>query len=211
MTSEMTCPERSDICAPELGAYDRTIDRLRTFPSERKWPANGPEAVHPYFAALLHVPPVADHVTALGEFFANAATRPSTYSAADREWADLVLAHVLGWNRVFYSHMTDAVAAGVRPLAIKALRDDAIGDLTPDEASLRDYVVAVHDGCVDEDAYRAIQHRFGPRGAVEYTAFIGYLLMNFRVMQAFRVPNRTDREVNERLNRLIAVPPASAM
>ena len=80
--------------------------------------------------------------------------------------------------------MLDAVAVGVRPEAIGALvagRDD---ELTPDERQLADYVRHVVSRSVTQEEYDALEGRFGVRGAVEYTAWVGHLTMTALVVLA---------------------------
>ena len=183
----------------EQAAHDRAVERVGRLSPVRSWPATGPGEVHPYYAALLQAPPIADHISALSEWFGAGATFP----AVVREWADLVLARELDWNRAFYSHLETALAAGVRGEAARAAWERRTDTLTPEEHELASYLVAVARGTVTPEAAQAIRARYGERMAVEITAFAGYLLLNFRVMQALDVPDRTAEEVAELIERLL--------
>src|SRR5262245_29596088 len=106
---------------------------------------------------------------------------------------------------VYYAHIWDAVAAGVRPEASKAVRQGRDEDLTRDELQLAGYVRQVLHGTVTSESYRAIEQRLGRRGAVEYTALITFLIMTIRTMQAFGTQDAFPREfVDDLIDLVIA-------
>jgi len=158
----------------------------------------------PYFAALLNSPLIAEHIIELGVVYRWHGTQGDSYGHRDRVWADLVLGRQME-NGTFYAFMCDAVAFGVRPAAIEALWRGRENELTDDERELTAYVREVVSQSVREESYRRLEERMGSRGAVEYTAFVGHLLMTLTLMKAFDSINFvvSDAEIEERLAGLL--------
>jgi hypothetical protein len=161
----------------------------------------GKKAGH-YFGALLNSPRFALNRAQFSTLIRTAGERPGTYSHADREVVDQVLAALLGTNYFLSMHISDAVAAGVRLEAIVAIRDGRDQDLTEDELLLATYIRQVATGTVKDETYDAMEKRIGVRGVVEYTILITGLLMTMRQMQAFNVPQPSDDEVEAMIDRL---------
>lgn len=88
---------------------------------------------------------------------------------------------------VFFEHLSPAVDAGVRPEAVKALLEGDRNALTEDECLETDFILAVVDGHLDDEAFRRVEAQLGASGAVEYAAFIGFLQMTIRLFQAFDI------------------------
>jgi hypothetical protein len=95
--------------------------------------------------------------------------------------------------------MLDAVAVGVRPEAIKALRERRDADLTEHELRLAAYMRGMIARTVTREAYRELEQRLGVRGAVEYAALVGHLLMTARIIQALGVAQPSVEEIGARL------------
>lgn len=192
MTRPVGAPERDALLPEELEAHDRVMAR---FVEDR-----GLAKPVPYFAALLNSPLIADHISELGVVYRSRGTRGDSYGSADRVWVDLVLGRQLE-NGTFYAFMPHAVAYGVRPQAIEALWREQEDALTAEERQLTEYVRAVVSHTVTDEAYAGIERRFGTRGAIEYTAFIGHLLMTLTLMKALGTINypTTDEQIEERL------------
>jgi AhpD family alkylhydroperoxidase len=183
-------------CDPaELDAYDRVIARSGPLPPGAE---PGTEA-GPYFGVLQHSPRLADGLSALGVAFRELAARPGGYATADFEWIDIVLAHDLGCTAVLCAHAPAAVAAGVRPEAIRAVHEDRDGDLADDERALAEAIRAVDRGTGDAGTIALLRERFGERGAVEYCALIGYIGLSARMTLAFGLPAPTGEQVDELL------------
>jgi hypothetical protein len=187
-------PSRDEVPEHEREAYDMVVQR-----SAGKF-----GSLPPYHAALLTSPPFGAALNQLGRLARTAGERPGTYSHADREFVDQVLSADWGTNVVQRLHVPDALAVGVRAEAIEALRSGHEERLTPDEQLLAGYIRAVVNGTVTDDAYEAIERRLGPRGAVEYTVFIGFLSMTIRLFQAFGMPDPDDAEIAQLLSELQA-------
>ena len=204
-------PDRESVDPEERPAYDRVIRRQTAYrydEFEKILPAAAAEGlpgdrIQPYFGALLNSPLIADHISELGVVHRTRGERSDSYTHADREWADMVLSQEMGCNMVYVVHMPDAVAVGVRPEAIKALREGRYEDMTPEERQLAEYVRAVLDGQVTEEMFKGVQERLGVRGVVEYTAIVTHLIMTLRMIQAFGVPEPSDSDVDDMLARLL--------
>ena len=201
MNRSPSAPDREDVAPHELAAYDRTVERISGYSEARKWGA-GPSGIQPYYAMLLNSPEVADHVSGIPAVLRRRAATGEFPNDAQLEWADLVAARDMKWNRAFYSHVAEALGAGVRPEAIKALMNDRVEDLTDDERRLADYIGKVQRGTVADEDYAWLEAQVGTRGAVEYTVFVGFLMLNFRAMQAFGIADRSDQEVADLVEQL---------
>ena len=139
-------PDRSQIAEEELEAYDRVVRSRAAY--TRRSEAGKADV---FYGALLNSPTLADLLNDSVRYLVGAAAR-GTFSHADREWVDMVLAQELGWDAVFYGHMPDAVALGVRPEAIKALRTQRDEDLDSGRASARGVIRRVLNGTVTAES-----------------------------------------------------------
>jgi carboxymuconolactone decarboxylase family protein len=180
-------PADGDVSGEEREDYDRVIER-----TSRVHGLDGIAAT--YFGALLQSPPLAATLVQLGTGIRQGQLR-GTYTDAERELMDIVLAVELGDNAILAVHIPDAVAVGVRPDAIAAIIERCDNDLTDDERQLAEYARAFVAGSVDDTSYASIRDRFGDRGAVEFTILLGFLLMTIRLWQAFGVPQPSDEEI----------------
>jgi alkylhydroperoxidase family enzyme len=179
-------PGAEDFERPEdREAYAAVVDRF-----------GGPEAVSPYFGALLNAPPFAAGLARMGTLVRLAGEREGTYSHVEREFVDQVLAADWQTNVVQKTHIPDALAVGVRMEAIDALRAGREEDLTDEERALADYIRKVVSGGVDDKARDAIEQRMGRRGMVEYTIFIALLQLIMRMYQAFGLPDPAQEEID---------------
>ena len=198
----LTKPDRSDVPEQEREHYDLVVARdphmvIDLDPAD---PWYEPEYMGGYFGMLLNSPPLAAALTRLSVLVRTTGGREGTYSHVDREFVDQVLSVDWGTNIVMRTHLPDALAAGVRPEAILALREGREEDLTEDEQLLARYVRQVVDGGVTDETFRAIRDRLGSdRGVLEYTLFIGVLQLTMRMMQALGVRDVPDEEFDAML------------
>jgi hypothetical protein len=126
-----------------------------------------------------------------------------SYTDAERELVDVVLGTDFSYNGIHTVHLPDAIAVGVRPEAIAAIRSGDESALTPDERQIADYARQVVSGGVTDESYAAMSARMGERGALEFTVFVGFLLMTFRLWQALGVPDPTDSEIDRLMEGLL--------
>lgn len=196
MPRPLPAPARDQVAAEERSAYDTVVARFR----EPGWISeDGEPRLDPHFGTLLHSPPFAEFRAQLSSLVRTAGERDNTYSHADREFVDQVLAAHLGTNVVQRRHIPDGLAAGVRIEAIDALRAGDDTALTEDERLLATYIRQVVDGTVDDATFDALQERLGTRGLVEYTFFITVLQMTMRMYQAFGCEDPSDADIDRLL------------
>jgi alkylhydroperoxidase family enzyme len=182
-------PSRDDVDDAEREAYDRVVERTAR--------VHGLESIQArYFGALLNAPPLGDVLVRFGKLMREGQLRGS-YTDADRELVDIVLATDLGYNGILDVHVPDALAVGVRPEAIEAVRKRREHELTEEERQIVDYSRQVVNGTVTDESHAALVERLGRRGALEFTVFVGFLLMTVRLWQALGVPDPTDEEIDE--------------
>src|ERR1700761_5051069 len=111
---------RGTFSGTELENYDSVIERMvrmrSTIPEVApQFDAEiGAPDIGEYWGALLHSPPLAALTIGMGRFVRTAADRGDTYSHADREFVDQVLAADWKTNVVQGHHVPDAVSTGVR-------------------------------------------------------------------------------------------------
>lgn len=185
-------PAREDVPAADRADFDLVFERC----------AEKFGGFTPYHGAIVNSPPFGAALNALGRLARTAGEREGTYTHAEREFVDQVLSADFGTNVLQRIHLPDAVATGVRPEAIRALREGREEELDEDERFLATYIRAVVRGAVDDAGYAALVERMGPRGAVEYTIFIGFLLMTIRLWQAFGMEDPSQAEVGAMLDAL---------
>jgi hypothetical protein len=199
-------PDRSQIRPEDLESYDYVIERLGSLTEEYR--TFGPGAYH---GALLNAPQAAAALNRLGAVARTGSLRGS-YSDAERELADVVLSVDLDYNGVLPLHLPDMFAVGVRPDAIDAIRSGREAELEPDELELVRYVRAVANGDVTDELFDAMVNRWGLSGAVDYTAFVCFLLCTMRMWSAMGVRSPSNAEIDELIAGLrngdVTVPPA---
>ena len=206
MTRNPPLPKREDVAADELEAYDQVIARQKWYSYDKLTEQLGDETeglpgaeIQPYFANLLNSPWLAYYISELGVIYRRAGESGESYEHADREWVDQVVGLELRQNFVPFAHLLDAVAVGVRPEAIKALREGRDDLLTSEELQLTQYIRQYINGTVTDSMFAAMQERMSPRALVELTAFIGHLLLTIRTQQAIGVPDVSAEQVDDLL------------
>ncbi len=190
-------PDRSEFSDDaELAAYDEVsgfADRLR------KMRVGGDGGYH---ESLLQIPIVAASVIKLGGAIVANVGNGETFTHADREWLDQVVAAELKTEIMQPAHVPMALAAGVRPEAIAALRSGQSDVLTEREAILAEFVREVVGGRVDNKVWSRLETILGQRGTLEYALFALHIQLNTRLMQALQTtPPPTSDEVDELLRR----------
>jgi hypothetical protein len=197
----MKQPPRAGFGDEELDAYDAVLARM--VPMRNTVPGLEPTFdeeigapdVGEYWGALLHSPLLAAIAIQMGRFVRTAADRGESYSHADREFVDQVLAADWRTNVVQGHHVPDAVSTGVRIEAIEALRAGRDEDLTDDERLLAAFIRATVAGEVDDDLFARMRQRLGSRGLIEYAGFILWLQWIIRMMQVLDCHDPDDGEV----------------
>ena len=122
-------PLRTEVAAEDLAAYDRVVERAAD-PDRQLFvlaqQASGTEVPVEqdagYYGRLLLAPEMAYHLSEIGRLARGVGDRGDSYSHAERELVDQVLSADMHTNVIQVHHIPDALAAGVRLEAIKALR-----------------------------------------------------------------------------------------
>jgi hypothetical protein len=185
-------PQRADVSPEERVYWDRAVRRSTGDPVPDTFDLD------PYFGALMASPPLCAIASELGVFMRNAGNRPHTYTHAQREFVDQVLAVDMQTNIVQRTHIPSALSTGVRLDAIKALRSGHEEDLNAEEQLLARYIRQVMGGTVDDATSAAVERLMGSeRGLVEYTAFILWLHWIMRMMQALIVNEVGDDQIEQ--------------
>lgn len=190
-------PRRENVSADEHPAYDSIVSRFRAWFEAGDAPPEEHFEVGTYFGALLNSPNMCSLASQMGSFFRNVGNGEGSYSHADREFVDQVLADEFKSNVVQHVHIIDAVKSGVRIEAIEALRHGRYDELDEDEKLLDRYIRQVVRGTVDDETYGRMMQRLGTRGLVEYTGFILWLQWIMRMMETLKTGTLTDAEVDD--------------
>ena len=181
----------------ELAAYDSVTEReVGLFKQFQHDESLGAPNVGEYWGALLNSPRMTAIAGQMGNFVRTAGERPDSYKHWERELVDQVLSADWKTNVVQGLHVPDAVSAGVRIEAIEAIRYGHEEDLNDDERLLVRYIRAVVNGEVDDELFATMKGRMGPRGVIDYSAFIMWLSWIMRMMQVLDTPAVSDSELD---------------
>jgi hypothetical protein len=187
-------PDRSSLPEDERADFDRYMARARAARDDHPG-----DVIPPYFGAILNSPPLAAGLMGLGKTVRQRGLEGGTYTHAQREWVDQVLCADWKTNVVQGIHIPDGLAVGVRLEAIVALREGREDELDDEERLLADHIRRVESGTVTDASYAAVEAHMGKRAALEYTVFIGFLIMTIRLHQALGVPDPSDAEIDRML------------
>jgi len=157
---------------PELDPEQLSADQRRVYDAI----ASGPRAgVRGPFLALIHVPELADRIQHLGEYLRYGTSFPPRLS----ELVILSTARHYTCQYEWHAHEPHAQNGGLAQGVIDAIKaGQRPPSLQGDEAAVYDYTVELlRNGKVSDAAYQRVVGLFGPRGAVELAALIGYYIM----------------------------------
>jgi 4-carboxymuconolactone decarboxylase len=141
---------------------------------------NGP------YAPMLHQPLIAEPAQKLGEFVRYKTSLPQRLS----ELAILLVARHHDCEFEWLQHQRIALASGVTPALVEAIRTDAmVPRLDADELHIYQFSKALLEtNHVPESIYIDVRDRFGVIGAVELTALLGYYTFIAFTLNAHEVP-----------------------
>jgi hypothetical protein len=195
MSWPLTFPPRDSFDPADreaLQAYDSVVQRAQRM-------GHTIETGYSYYGRLLWSPVLSHLLSELGRTVRSLGNRGDSYTHADREFVDQVLAVDLQTNVVQKRHVPDALSTGVRLEAIEALRERRETDLSAGERELADFIRSVISGKMDTKSWDRIESRMGKRGAVDYTIFILYLQLTMRLHQAVGMPEFPESELTRML------------
>jgi hypothetical protein len=191
-------PSRDEIALDDLQAYAEVLLRARSRADVN------PEESGGIYGRFLLAPRMAAGFSSVGSAMRTNSNRDDSYTHADREWVDQVLSVLMRSNVLQPMHLADAIAVGVRPEAIEALRSGREAELTEGERQLMEFIECVYTGTMTADVWNGIEVRMGERGVVEYALAVLYIAMGTRLYQVAGMPDPSNAEVDEWLEGYLA-------
>lgn len=197
-------PSRADIPAEELPEYDHMVARTDqgfTMASKVEM-IDGQPYGKPHFDAMTVSPVLAAHVSRMGRAIMARQGAPGTFSGADHEMIDLLLALDSGYYALLAGHTPNAIAYGVRIDAIEAIRDGREDEvLNADEKQQVEFIRAVRDGTMTDDIWERMETRLGTtRGVVEFVYFVLLLQLHHKFCWAVGNPEMSREAFAQMLN-----------
>jgi 4-carboxymuconolactone decarboxylase len=123
------------------------------------------------FNAMLRSPTLADWFQKIGAYIRFTSPLPTRL----KELAIIVVAR--HWSSEIEWHIHSGIArdSGLPDATIATIEDGSCPDLAGDEAAVFDFVVSLlATGFVGDEEFRAVEARFGEKGASELIALAGY-------------------------------------
>ena len=148
--------------------------------------ASGPrKGVRGPLAVWLHRPELAQHAQALGRYCRYESSLPPRLS----ELAILVVARVWGSEYEWYAHKPIALAAGVSPELVEAIRSQAVPAFSDaSEAAIYGFLMALHrDRKVADAVYAEAVAQLGEPGVVDLVGLAGYYTLISMTINVFQV------------------------
>jgi 4-carboxymuconolactone decarboxylase len=136
--------------------------------------------------AVIHSPDLARRWSRLGEYLRFSTCLPKKLN----ELAIIVTGRRWNSQLEFHIHSEAAIAAGLDPTCIEAIRLAQVPVFT-DEAEVEVYEFArqlQQTGSIDGPVHAAVTARWGERGVVELTGVIGYYTMVSMTLNAHEIP-----------------------
>lgn len=207
-----TLPSRSDFAESERTHFDYMMERIQSGFGPTVEQVDGEPYGAPHFRAMTVSPVLAVQLSKLGYAVMSRQDQPQSFTQADHEMIDLVLPLDSGYWAFLAGHTPAAIAGGIRIEAIRALRDHREELLTADEQQVVQFIRAVRDGAVSDDAWGAMAQRIGSeRGVIEFVYLICLLIFHHRFCWAVGAPEMQreafDRMLGEFENGIRPVPP----
>ena len=137
-----------------------------------------------YYGALLNAPGLCFHINAMGRIVRQVGNHPGSYSHADREWVDQVLS--IDWEATPSSLHTSPTRWRSACALTRSSRFAKVARTSSptDEQLTTEYIRGVRDGTVTDDLHERMVARMGVRGTTEYAAFIMFLVLTIRLIEA---------------------------
>ena len=159
---------REDLPPEAQGAWDRV--------------ENGRGKVYPNYQQMLNSPELAARVCAVGDYILQEAKIPK----AERQISVLTVARELNCQYEWSVHEPMALAAGVRPDAIEALRHRQYAKLTTRERTFADFSREVLKNDVSAPTWNAIENILGRQATVDFVINVGFYALICYCMDAFK-------------------------
>lgn len=198
-------PDRQSLNAEERASFDWVMGKLQamhdSIPTLRD---RGQKArIPPLCTALLQSPLVAERWIGFSGFFQGMEARGS-FGNRERELVEQALNPLVGeFGRL---HIADAVGNGISPHDVKAIWENRLDDLAPEDRQLVEYVQATWKGELSRELFQALAARMGVKTAVEFTALITFkvgLMITVRAMWNIQGQKSDQEGGHEALQRFI--------
>ncbi len=170
-------PTLDDMNAEQRAVYDEVV-------SGQRGRVVGP------LRAVLHSPDLAGRWSRFGEFLRYSTCLPPKLN----ELAIIVTGRRWNSQLEFYIHARAAIAAGLSPECVEAIRVGQPPDFAgQDEVEVYEFARLLQQtGNVPDAVHTAVKARWGVKGVVELTAVIGYYTMVSMMLNAQDVPLADD-------------------
>jgi hypothetical protein len=183
------CPDRETIPEHELAEFDHMVARIKTGFAQHPEIIDGKPYGVPHFEAMNVSPPLGAAVSRLGREIMQLQGKPGTFTGADHELIDIVLALDSGYYALLAGHTPAAIGFGIRIEAIEALRDHREETLNEDERQQVEFIRAVRDGGMTDEIWSRMKDRLGTeRGVVEFVYFVLLLQLHHKFCWAVGAP-----------------------
>jgi len=169
---------KTQVAAPYQPIADRVV--------ESRGAIQGP------FTMLLHCPPLADHVRALGAYV----RFEGELDKRVRVIAAMTVARELDAVYIWGAQTGQARKQGVPEATITAIREQHSRGVPPEDAQIVDFTrELIRKHRVSDAAVKALQERFGNFQLIELTGTIGYYCMLAMTANACELEARAGTEV----------------
>ena len=196
-------PRKLDVRPGEESSYHFMLKRIEGAKQAKVGVIGGEPYAANYFMALANTPVLAEGLARLGQAAMEVPGGEHTFSHADHELIDAVIAFDSGFNWLMAGHATLAVQAGVRLEALEAIRGKREEDLTEEERLQVSFIRAVRDGSMTQEIWLAMWERLGSeRGTIEYAFFVLLVQFNHLLAHAMGIPDITKPEMDELIGKL---------
>ena len=172
-------PRRADMAPEDQELYDYAVSRQ--YPDAEPGEERDLGAYH---GTLLNSPAFARLFELGGETVRMRGEDADSYSQRDRAFVDHVLSAELNTNAVLSHFITEGLTLGIELPTQRAVREGRDEDLSDDDRFLATYIRATVRGECSDELWERMITRLGPKGTLEYTSFINFLLMTIRNIQA---------------------------
>jgi hypothetical protein len=191
--------QRDEVDPGELEFYDKVMNRYHRTHADaaETLGAQTMQSGGEYWGRLMNSPELGAHISQFGSLVRSRGERPDSYSHADRELVDQVLAVELDSNIVLSTHLPDALAVGVPLELVEAVRAGRDEDLAPKDLLRVQFIRMVVRGEVKPDLWNALVEEMGTRGTVDYAIFILFLQFTMRLIKALGLPDQSNAEIEQ--------------
>lgn len=186
--SPLPFPDRDTLDAQEQALFDEIMERevrfFNSFPTER----GGEFKLTPLFQGLLQSPRLAKLWAGFGDFYQTSEERGS-FNNRERDVALMSLLPTLTIARTGKFPLspvwvTWAVSTGVTPKDIKAILEERVDDLAPEDRQLFEFVRATASGALTSEQFRALADRWDVKTAIEFISMITWRIGLLRTVNA---------------------------